>query len=196
MVAGLIISSSGGGSGTNQNASTSTPSATASERIFTHIAAECSLIKPATLASIAPGATCTEAPTDAASASMKQPSWSNENIETASDLISIQVTVNLSPDATGWFSMSKTSFLDVRGKNDTLHDSRTLTGLGDQEYVGYVTDKITPSSGMAGGGRALGQRPSSPTEYNYDTEVSGQTETQQQAENAARSWRPATSSAG
>jgi hypothetical protein len=189
VVAGVMATSSGSGSapagsqaGSPWGGHGAGAAAPPAGKVFTHAGDECALIKPATIAAIAPGATCKKAVTDGFQQpgyTLVQPRWSG-----GQDGSDIDVNLDIGADAEQWYGTTKQAYLHSAGMLDKLEDQRSYPGLGDEAFVAYAVD---PSGAQSGSSEIIVRWGNAVVEvsYRYDHDVSGGPVTQQQAEDAA-----------
>ncbi|MEV0369758.1 hypothetical protein AB0I10_08020 [Streptomyces sp. NPDC050636] len=147
-IAGVVIAmSGGGGKSTAAGASPGAPGGavkpSAPGKAYTKVPEGCELIKASTIARIAPGTECKPSQFDNATmASMitRMPSWDTP-FGSGGEFLSLDVSLNVSPGASGMYDMKKKSALTALDKVRTVTDQRSLSGLGEEAYVVHGADK-------------------------------------------------------
>lgn len=153
------------------------------EKTYTKAPEGCSLIKPATLARIAPGTECVPSPIDKAtmpSRITRMPRWQTA-MGSGGSMLNLDVILTISAGADGMYDMRKETALTALKDVRTTTDSRSVGDLGDEAHVVHAVDKELASLAEAqvivrSGNAVLAVR------YTYDTEDPGKN--QQQSEDA------------
>ncbi|WP_407288724.1 hypothetical protein [Streptomyces sp. BP-8] len=147
-IVGVVVAVSGGdGESAASGKPSGAPGAAAppapAKKSFTKVPEGCELIKPSTLARIAPGTECKPSQFDHATmAAMitRMPSWETP-FGAAGHMLDLQVNLMVSPSASGMYDIHKKSALEALKKVRTITDSRPLSGLGEDAYVVHGVDK-------------------------------------------------------
>ncbi len=146
-IVGVVVAVSGGDAESAASEKPSgAPGAAAppapAKKSFTKVPEGCGLIKPSTVARIAPGTQCKPSQFDNATmAAMitRMPSW--ETPFGTGQMLRLSVNLTVSPAASGMYDMHKRSALEALKKVRTITDSRPLSGLGEDAYVVHGVDK-------------------------------------------------------
>ncbi|TJZ43585.1 hypothetical protein FCH28_32875 [Streptomyces piniterrae] len=153
-------------------------------KTYTKAPEGCDLIKPATLARIAPGTECVPSELDKskiASMITRMPRWETR-MGSGGSMLNMSVHLSVGPGSKGMYDMYKKSALTALKDMQTTTDSRSVGDLGDQAHVVHAVDKKLGSLAQAQvivrSGNAV-----ITVDYSYDTRDSAKGE--KQSEDAA-----------
>ncbi|MRH88588.1 hypothetical protein GFY24_14235 [Nocardia sp. SYP-A9097] len=131
------------------NNSSSTDVGAAPAKMITELPDQCSLISPATLAEIAPGATCNAPPSAYGKVTSVSPTWTVTS--GVKDSTSIKVTLATTADPQKMYAEAKDSVSSFSSAHD-IQNSETLA-VGDAAEVVGGRSRIIPAASEA---RAIG----------------------------------------
>ncbi|MGA4849315.1 hypothetical protein ACOBQB_24775 [Streptomyces sp. G5(2025)] len=115
------------------------PKAPSAGKAFTKVPKGCELIKPATIAKIAPGAECKPSFTDDADTSMmisRMPRWEHPGY--GGDYQSLDVSLTVGANVKGQYDLKKRGVL--RAVAGTVEDPHSVNGIGQEAFAAHHVD--------------------------------------------------------